>query len=102
MKMVCGKPLLSLFTLIILSTLCTSCSTWGNRQSMVILPNGDTYRVYAQYDGAILYRNGDVQISIDNRGRPTMIEQALTAPLVGITGIAQGLLTNSVREAEVK
>ena len=94
MKMVFGSLILLFCT--------TSCASWGNRESKVILPNGDTYRVYAQYDGAILYRNGDVQISIDNRGRPTMIEQALTAPLVGITGIAQGLLTNSVREAVVK
>jgi len=100
-RMVCGSFYRNIVILLFLAQL-TGCSTWGNRQSMVILPNGDTYRVYAQYDGAILYRNGDVQISIDNRGRPTMIEQALTAPLVGITGIAQGLLTNAARDATVR
>lgn len=93
MKMVCGSILLLLLS---------GCASWGNRESRVILPNGDTYRVYAQYDGAITYQQGDVKIAIDNRGRPTMIEQAITAPLVGITGIAQGLLTNSVKEAVVK
>jgi len=91
------RILLLFFTLFL-----TSCASWGNRESRVILPNGDTYRIYAQYDGAILYQQGGVKISIDNRGRPTMIEQAITAPMLGITGIAQALLTNSVRESVVK
>ena len=80
----------------------TGCASWGNRESRVVLPNGDVYSIYAQYDGAISYRNGDVSISIDNRGRPTMIEQAISAPLVGITGIAQGLLTNAAKDATIK
>ena len=101
MKMACGSFYRNIFILLFLAQL-TGCASWGNRESRVILPNGDTYRVYAQYDGAILYRSGDVQISIDNRGRPTMIEQAITAPMLGITGIAQGLLTNAARDATVR
>jgi len=91
------KILLLFFTLLL-----TSCSTWGNRESRVILPNGDTYRIFAQYDGAITYQQGEVKIAIDNRGRPTMIEQAISAPLIGLTGIAQGLLTNAARDATVR
>lgn len=84
----CRKPTRALAPVAaaVLLCLCGCASTWGNRESRVVLPSGEVYRVTAQQDGTLAYRNGDVEIKVDNRGRPSMIEQTLTAPLVGIVG----------------
>jgi hypothetical protein len=72
--------------------LLTGCATWGTRESRVILPTGEEYRIYAQHDAQFHYKKGDVEIKVDNRGRPSLIEQALQAPLVGVVGTAGNLL----------
>jgi len=82
--------------------LLNGCATWGARESRVILPSGEEYRVYAQHDGKLDFQKGDVKVSIDNRGRPSLLEQAISAPMVGIVGTAGATINNSVKEAVVK
>jgi uncharacterized lipoprotein YmbA len=71
--------------LVIVSLLFAGCSTFGARESIVLLPNGDEYRVTCQSNGKLDYSTEDVQITVDNRGRPGILEQvfgifALTLP----------------------
>jgi len=53
---------------ICLSLLLTGCIGLGARESSVMAPNGQIYRVRCQSDGVVDFKNGDVAIKVDNRG----------------------------------
>lgn len=67
---------------------CCSCATWGSREATVLLPNGNRYVVTCQSDGQLKYKQGEVSIEVDNRGRPSFIEQVLGTAVLGIAGAA--------------
>lgn len=71
--------------LILLILFIPACAT---TESRLITPDGKTYRVYCRQDGHCIFKAGDVTADIDNRGRPSLIEQVLLTPIVGIGGAA--------------
>ena len=64
------------------------CATWGERESTVRLPSGEIYRVNCQQDGQVHFKKGDLELTVDNRGRPGIMEQALGATLLSSAGLA--------------
>ena len=64
------------------------CATWGERESTVRLPSGEIYRVNCQQDGQVHFKKGDLELTVDNRGRPGVMEQALGATLLSPAGLA--------------
>jgi len=54
-----------------------SCAT----STTVTLPDGDIYEVKNKSDGVVTFTKGDVSISVDNRGRPTVFE-SLTGAVI--------------------
>jgi len=57
--------------------LMASCAT----TTTYTMPDGDVYRVKNKTDGVATFKKGDVEISVDNRGRPTVFE-SLTGALI--------------------
>jgi len=43
----------------------------------IIMPDQTIYTVKARKDDMVTFKKGDIEISVDDRGRPGMIEQAL-------------------------
>lgn len=41
------------------------------------MPNGDIYKIKSKRDALVEVTDGDKKITVDNRGRPGMVEQAL-------------------------
>lgn len=72
----------------LLPILLTSCATLGSREATVLLPDGSKYVVTCQSDGQLKYKAGDVAIEVDNRGRPSFIEQVLGTAVLGVAGAA--------------
>jgi hypothetical protein len=44
------------------------CIGLGGRVSTVTMPDGKAYRVVCQSDGRVKYKDGTVEIEVDNRG----------------------------------
>jgi len=61
----------------------TGCASLGQRESSVTLPAGDVYKVRCQSDGALKYRNGEVSIEVDNRGRQGLFESVFGTMALG-------------------
>lgn len=57
----------------ILALFLTSCTITRK----VIMPDGGVYIVKSQKDDLVVFKKGDVEFTVDGRGRPGMIEQAL-------------------------
>lgn len=80
----------------------TGCSTFGGRVSYVETPDGKRYKVRAQHDARVSYKDAAVQIEVDNRGRPSWLEQAIQAPLVTMMNVGTAAAARKVeREAVV-
>jgi len=89
--------------LLLLSLLLSGCATMGVRESSVLnKTTGEEWIVRLQHDGNLDFQKGEVKIKVDNRGRASLLEQALQAPLVGIMGTTSNLLNNSIEKASVK
>jgi len=54
--------------LISLALFLPGCVGLGARESSVMAPNGQIYRIRCQSDGVVDYRDTAVQIKVDNRG----------------------------------
>lgn len=65
------KKYFIVFVAIIL--VCAGCVT----TTLVTTPSGDIYTVKSKSDALVELTEGDNKITVDNRGRPGMIEQAL-------------------------
>jgi hypothetical protein len=76
---------------LLLTIFLSGCSTWGVRESRVILPDGKEYKVFCQQDGQFEYKNADVMLRVDNRGRPGFLEQVVGSSVLGVSG-----LTNTI------
>lgn len=74
----------------------------GVRESKVVLPTGEEYKLYLQSDGKMEFSKGDLKVSVDNRGRPSFMEKVMEAPLTGVMATAGTVVSNSVKEAVVK
>ena len=53
--------------------LCAGCAV----TTLVTTPTGDIYTVRSKSDALVELAEGDKKITVDNRGRPGMVEQAL-------------------------
>lgn len=56
----------------------------------VILPDGTIYTVKAQTDDMISFKNDNIEIKIDGRGRPGIIEQALGIMFMNLPDVSIG------------
>ena len=56
----------------------------------VILPDGTVYAVKARTDDMISFKNGSIEITIDGRGRPGIIEQALGVMFMNLPDVNVG------------
>ncbi len=66
-----------LFIAFLLIFLFLSSCAWTNVTRKVITSDGLIYAVEARGDDMISFKTSDFEITIDGRGRPGMIEQAL-------------------------
>ena len=67
------KKIATFILILIIGLSLTACSV--TRQ--VIMPDGSTYIMKSQKDDLVTLKKGDVEFTVDGRGRPGMIEQAL-------------------------
>ena len=78
---------IQLAIIIALSYLMAGCAV----TTTVTMPDGVTYEVKNKSDGVATFTRGDVSMSVDNRGRPTVFESMVgalieKAPTVQIGG----------------
>lgn len=67
-------------TLILLLLLTLSgCVGFGNVTSTLTLPNGEKYVVNSKPDALVEFEQKGRKVTVDNRGRPGLIEQILGA-----------------------
>ena len=78
------------------------CASWGNRESTVTLPTGEIYRLDCQQDAQVHFKRGDLDITVDNRGRPGFLEQALGASLLGVSGLSPTVSAGNLLKGEIK
>ncbi len=65
------KTIITIFLILTLA----SCTT------TVTLPDGDAYTVKSASDSVTTFKKGDIEISVDNRGRPTVFESLTGAAI---------------------
>ena len=65
--------------LISLALFLPGCVGLGARESSVMTPNGQIYRVRCQSDGVVDYKDASVSIKVDNRGPLGQVWAAATA-----------------------
>ena len=56
----------------------------------VILPDGTVYAVKARRDDMISFKNDSIEIKIDGRGRPGIVEQALGVMFMNLPDVSVG------------
>ena len=56
----------------------------------VIMPDQTVYTVKAQKDDMVTFKKGDIEIIVDGRGRPGMIEQALGVMFMNLPDVEIG------------
>jgi len=71
------KKLLQVVIIINLIYLTVACTV----KTTVTMPTGEVYRVQNKSDGVTSFEHGDLKISVDNRGRPTVFESLTGAVL---------------------
>ena len=71
------RPKLRMFCGLISLLLLTSCAV----TTTVTMPDGAVYEVKNKSDGVAAFTKGDISISVDNRGRPTVFESLTGAVL---------------------
>lgn len=54
------------------------------------LPNGDIYTVVSKDDALVQWKDGEKEYLVDLRGRPGMIEKALTMMLMNLPDVTVG------------
>ena len=56
----------------------------------IIMPDQTIYTVKAQKDDMVTFKKGDIEIMVDGRGRPGMIEQALGVMFMNMPDVEIG------------
>jgi len=56
----------------------------------VIMPDQTIYTIKAQKDDMVTFKKGDIEIMVDGRGRPGMIEQALGVMFMNLPDVEIG------------
>lgn len=56
----------------------------------IIMPDGVIYTVKAQTNDMITFKTGDIEITVDGRGRPGIIEQALGIMFMNLPDVNVG------------
>ena len=59
-------------------------------QRQVIMPDKTVYTVKALKDDMVTFKQGDIEIMVDGRGRPGMIEQALGVMFMNLPDVEIG------------
>jgi len=59
-------------------------------QRQIIMPDQTIYTVKAQKGDLISFKKGDIEIMVDGRGRPGMIEQALGIMFMNLPQVEVG------------
>jgi len=54
------------------------------------MPDQTVYTVKAQKDDMVTFKKGDIEIMVDGRGRPGMIEQALGVMFMNLPDVEIG------------
>ncbi len=78
------------FIIILMVVVMAGCAGLGQTVSTMTMPNGDIYTVASKSDALVEFSQGDVKMTVDNRGRPSMLEKVisllfLTLPDVEVT-----------------
>lgn len=77
-----------IISIAILLTL-TGCAAWTNHHDSVTWPDGSISKIKVSSDGVLTAKKGDMEITADHRGRPSVVEQVL--------GVAASSVTNVVK-----
>lgn len=86
-------------SLLLLFALIAGCATWNQRESTVTLPTGEVYSVRCQPDAQVHYKDGKVDLTVNNQGRPGYLDQVLGATMLGVAG-ASATAGNLLKEAK--
>lgn len=73
--------LIGIFTVVIISL--SGCSLFDTRiKTTLVLDDGKTIEVKSKSDAIVTYEEGGKKFTVDNRGRPGIIEQFLGAAIL--------------------
>ena len=79
--------------LIIILMALSGCASWTTHHDQVSWPDGSISKIQVSADGVVTAKKGDMEITSDHRGRPSVVEQVL--------GVAASSVTNVIKVDEV-
>lgn len=77
-----------LFILLLVMALTTGCSQWTTKNDTITWPDGEVLHIQVAGDGVVTAKNGNLEVTADHRGRPSILEQILG---VGASAVAKGV-----------
>lgn len=64
------------------------CSQWTTKNDTITWPDGEIMHIQVAGDGVVTAKKGDMEITADHRGRPSIPEQILG---VGASALSNGV-----------
>lgn len=74
--------------MIFVAFILVGCSQWTTKKDTITWPDGDVTHIQVAGDGVVTAKKGDMEITADHRGRPSVAEQILG---VGASALSNGV-----------